>query len=166
MEINWIQLIGQIINIIILVWLLNRFLYQPLLKVIDKRNKQIKEGLELAKTNESERNKIKQLEKQRLAEAEKKVLDLIQKAKQEASGEAKEIIHQAQLKAKEEINKQRRLLMEEVNEERLKIKQEASDLVVKVSQKVLADILDENYQKKILASEIKTLKKLSFKNEK
>ncbi len=162
MEINWIQLIGQIINVLILVWLLNKFLYKPLLKLIKDRNKRIKEGLELAKANEEARQKIKKLEEERLAAAEKKVLELIQKAKREANQEAKEIIHQAQLKAKEEMEKQRRLLLEELKEERAKIKEEASDLVVKVSEKVLSDLLDKTTQEKIIKNALSKLEKMRF----
>ncbi len=162
MEINWIQLIGQIINIFILVWLLNKFLYKPLLKIIDERNKRIKEGLELTKKNEEERQKLAQLQKQKLAEAEKKVVELMQKAKQEATTQAKQIIKQAQEQAQQEAEKQRRLLMEELEQEKEKIRQETSELVVKITEKVLADLLDEKRRQEIIAAQLPKLKKVKF----
>jgi F-type H+-transporting ATPase subunit b len=48
MKINWFTVIAQVINFLILVWLLKRFLYKPILKAIDEREKkiagQIKDG--------------------------------------------------------------------------------------------------------------------------
>lgn len=162
MEINIIQLVGQIVNIIILVWLLNKFLYKPILKVVDDRNRRIQEGLELGKKNEQEREKIEKLRKQKLAEAEKKVVNLIQQAKQEASLQSKEILAQAKKQAQEEAAKQRRLLLEEIEQEREKIKAEVADLVVETSRKLLVDLLDPKSQKKIIESELKSLKKVNW----
>ncbi len=162
MEINIIQLLGQIINIVILVWLLNKFLYKPILKVIDDRNRQIKRGLELGKKNELERQKIEELQKQKIAEAEKKVMALIQQAKQEASLQSKEILAQAKKQAHEEVEKQRRLLVEEMEQARDEIRTEVADLVVKTSQRLLADVLDPKAQEKIIKSELESLKKVNW----
>ena len=41
MLINWFTVIAQAINFLILVWLLKRFLYKPILKAIDEREKRI-----------------------------------------------------------------------------------------------------------------------------
>ncbi len=41
MKINWFTVIAQVINFLILVWLLKRFLYKPILKAIDVREKKI-----------------------------------------------------------------------------------------------------------------------------
>jgi F-type H+-transporting ATPase subunit b len=41
MKIDWFTVIAQAINFLILVWLLKRFLYKPILKAIDEREKKI-----------------------------------------------------------------------------------------------------------------------------
>ena len=41
MSINWFTVIAQVINFLILVWLLKRFLYKPILNAIDEREKTI-----------------------------------------------------------------------------------------------------------------------------
>ena len=41
MKIDWFTVIAQAINFLILVWLLRRFLYKPILKAIDEREKKI-----------------------------------------------------------------------------------------------------------------------------
>ena len=41
MPINWFTVVAQVINFLILVWLLKRFLYKPILHAIDEREKGI-----------------------------------------------------------------------------------------------------------------------------
>ena len=41
MLIDWFTVIAQVINFLILVWLLKRFLYRPILNAIDAREKRI-----------------------------------------------------------------------------------------------------------------------------
>ncbi|MDZ4667742.1 MAG: F0F1 ATP synthase subunit B [bacterium] len=50
MQINWFTVIAQIINFLILVWLLKRFLYQPILNAIETREEMIAAQLKDAET--------------------------------------------------------------------------------------------------------------------
>ena len=43
-----VMLLTQVINFLVLVILLTKFLYKPILKLIDERRKKIEEGLQLA----------------------------------------------------------------------------------------------------------------------
>lgn len=52
MNVDWITVAAQIVNFLVLVWLLKRFLYRPVLQAMDARETRIAERLELA---ESER---------------------------------------------------------------------------------------------------------------
>jgi len=54
MLINWFTVLAQAINFLILVWLLKRFLYKPILHAIDEREKGI--ATQLA---QAERRKLK-----------------------------------------------------------------------------------------------------------
>ena len=53
MQINWFTVIAQIVNFLILVWLLKRFLYKPILKAIDERERKIESQLKDADDRES-----------------------------------------------------------------------------------------------------------------
>src|ERR1700712_3358626 len=57
MKINWFTVIAQVINFLILVWLLKRFLYKPVLNAIDEREKNIVARLEEAKAQKAEAQK-------------------------------------------------------------------------------------------------------------
>jgi len=57
MKINWFTVIAQIINFFVLVWLLRRFLYKPVLKAIDERENKIASELNDAKAKETDAKK-------------------------------------------------------------------------------------------------------------
>ena len=41
MGINWVTFLAQIVNLFVLVWLLKKFLYRPILNAVDKRQSEI-----------------------------------------------------------------------------------------------------------------------------
>jgi F-type H+-transporting ATPase subunit b len=57
MQINWFTVIAQVINFLILVWLLKRFLYKPILSAIDEREKKITAQLRDADARTAEAKK-------------------------------------------------------------------------------------------------------------
>ena len=54
MLINWFTVVAQAINFLILVWLLKRFLYKPILQAIDEREKRIATQLADAEDKKAE----------------------------------------------------------------------------------------------------------------
>ena len=57
MLINWFTVCAQAINFLILVWLLKRFLYKPILHAIDEREKGIATQLADAEAKKAEAQK-------------------------------------------------------------------------------------------------------------
>jgi F-type H+-transporting ATPase subunit b len=57
MNINWFTVIAQVINFLILVWLLKKFLYKPVLEAIDEREHKIVARLKDAEAKEVEAQK-------------------------------------------------------------------------------------------------------------
>ena len=60
MEVDWFTVIAQILNFLVLVWLLKRFLYKPVLNAIDEREKKIASELEDAAIHKAEARKEKE----------------------------------------------------------------------------------------------------------
>ena len=54
MLIDWFTVIAQAVNFLILVWLMKRFLYQPILNALDAREKRIAAGLADAEAKEAD----------------------------------------------------------------------------------------------------------------
>jgi F-type H+-transporting ATPase subunit b len=59
MQINWFTVIAQVVNFLVLVWLLRRFLYKPILDAIDERENKISSQLLDAESKKAEASKEK-----------------------------------------------------------------------------------------------------------
>lgn len=70
MEFDWTTFTLEIINFLILVWILKRFLYRPILDVIAKRRIGIEKTLADARRIETEASELKQQNERHLAEWE------------------------------------------------------------------------------------------------
>lgn len=68
MELNWTTVVLEIINFLVLVWILKRFLYQPVLRVIEERRARIESKLTEAARRQEEAGKLQDRYENRLAE--------------------------------------------------------------------------------------------------
>ncbi len=66
MALDWSTLVFQTVNFAVLVWLLHRFLYRPILKIIDARKAEVQLQIDRVKASENEANaRLADLEKER-----------------------------------------------------------------------------------------------------
>lgn len=70
MDFDWTTFILEIVNFLILIWILKRFLYQPVLDIIDKRRVGIDQAMADAKRIEEEAKALKQKNEQFLVDWE------------------------------------------------------------------------------------------------
>jgi F-type H+-transporting ATPase subunit b len=71
MELNWSTFVLEIINFLVLVWILKRFLYKPVLEVIARRRAGIEQTLAEAGQQQSEAQQLKAEYQDRLAQWDK-----------------------------------------------------------------------------------------------
>lgn len=65
MEINWFTVIAQVVNFLILVWLLKRFLYKPILNAIEERENKIAAQLQDAEAQKAQAHTERELFQQK-----------------------------------------------------------------------------------------------------
>ncbi len=94
MLIDWFTVVAQIVNFLVLVWLLKRFLYKPILNAIDAREKRIASQVQKAQETEEVAYKERDTFQQKNKDFENQREALLSKAAQEAQAEK-----QAQLEA-------------------------------------------------------------------
>ena len=95
MPINWFTIIAQAINFLILVWLLKRFLYKPILHAIDEREKGIATQLAEAKAKQAEAQKERDDFQHKNADFDQERAALLKKATSEAGGERQRLLDEA-----------------------------------------------------------------------
>ena len=102
MEINFLQVLFQVVNFGVILFLLNKILYKPVLKLLDDRAKKINDGMYLAEKNIKEAGETEKLKKVELAKARKEASAIIVLAEKDAKAKADAIIIEARAKAKAE----------------------------------------------------------------
>lgn len=101
MKIDWFTVIAQIINFLVLMWLLKRFLYRPILSSIDERETKIKNQLLDAESQKKEADLAKDEFNKKNETFNKEKDELMQKAVAEAKIEGDKLKENARNEANE-----------------------------------------------------------------
>ena len=158
MEIRWYQLLFQIVNFGVLIFLLNRFLYRPILKIVEQRNKKIEDSLKAAEATLKEKEKLSELKKQAVLEAEREAVKIVEAAKHQADLSGKQILSEAQAEAEAAVNKKMELLTDKLAQEEKRLQGRVADLVITTTRQGLKTSLGKEEQKRIVDRQIKELK--------
>ena len=150
MGINLPGLITQLISFAILVFLLTRFLYKPVVKLLDERAEKIKKGLSDAETaSKGAEEAASRIEKE-LSQARlegKKLVETAREASNQLREDEKEKISveisQMMEKAKKEINSERDSAI-------LELKNRFGELVVDAAGKVIEKEIDEKSHSELI----------------
>lgn len=160
MEIDWFTVIAQIINFLILVWLLKQFLYKPILRAVDERESKIASQLEEAARIESEALQEKQLFIRKNEEFDRTHAAQLEEAKKQVEAQKIRLYEEA----REETNALRIKLEESLRqqEEDLKetLKRKTKEEVFAIASKALSDLAEEELEEQIITVFIKKMTKL------
>jgi len=160
MQIDWFTLFAQIVNFLILLYLLKRFLFDRIVKAMKRREDKIGDRIREVKKQREEAEKKKQEYRERVDELKTKEDEQIKKAKEEAASRKKEIMQ----KAREEVEQARKEWYADLEREKKDFFQEfqkrSSNQVLSITEKVLSDLADEEMEKKIAEHFVKKLKEM------
>ena len=95
MLIDWFTVIAQIINFLVLVYLLKRFLYGPIIKAMDKRQEKIALRLKGARKKKEEAEQEAELFLQKNREFDARHEEMLSQIKKEAEARRLELIKEA-----------------------------------------------------------------------
>jgi F-type H+-transporting ATPase subunit b len=155
--VNPLLLAAQVVNFLVLLFILKRFLYKPLLKVLEERKEKIAESLKQAEEIQETLTKTEEEKEKKLAAATLEARGLIE----EATKNANQIIAQAHTKASKDIEEILKKGQEQIKQERLQMQQELrgelADIVVVAMEKVTGKVLKEKDQKELIAKTVKEI---------
>lgn len=140
MLIDWFTVIAQIVNFLILVWLMKRFLYQPILKALAAREQRIAASLADADAKMAEAVKEREEYARKNTEFERQRVALMNKAQDEAWSERNRLFEAARKDADAFRNKLQGKLNGEYNQLRDSIRHRTRDEVFAIARKTLADL--------------------------
>ena len=147
----FVTLAFTILNILVLFFILKKFLFKPVTNHMDNRTKKIQEALDAAEESKEmvRQMKIEYDEKIKAAKDEgQKVIEMYKKM---AEKEYNSIIETAKTEADQMISNAKAELQVEKEQLITSIKGEISDLVLATSEKVLKENLDDDTNRKLIS---------------
>lgn len=153
--IDWRLLAAQMVNFLILLGVLYKFLYRPVLAHLEERTVRIEKSLSEAKRIEVQAKQADEERVRFLAEARKEAQILLEKAAQDVETLRRKMTEDARREA-ERIVDSGKIQLEIHKEALLKdVRREVIGLVVSASRHVLGDVMDENIDASIAKSALR-----------
>lgn len=140
MLIDWFTVLAQVINFLVLVWLLKRFLYHPILKAIDTREKQIAAKLADADEKESEAEQQRDDFQQKNAALDKEKFALMVQVEADVKAERTRLLDAARMESEELQCKLQSALKNEQISLRESLGNRVREEVFEMARKTLSDL--------------------------
>ena len=143
MDIDWVTVAAQIVNFLILVFLLKRFLYNPVIRVMDRREQRISDRLERARAREEEaESRAEEYEQAQQALAAKRDRQL-QAAREEAETTRRRLLDEARAEVAERRAQWREALASEQKSIERSLHRQVAESVTDIARRVLDDLADQ-----------------------
>lgn len=148
-------LIAQIVNFTIVLLVLYKFAYKPILNLLNDRTKKIEKGLEDAKEAGEKLEKITEKEKEVLILAKKEAQEIIKKSEEEAKINANSLVLEARNQTEKIMEEAKEDIGREKNKMLAEVKSEVADLVIAATEKIIGEKLDKEKDRDLIEKAIK-----------
>lgn len=149
MHLDWFTLVAQILNFFILVWILKRFLYQPILKAMGEREAHIRDTIVQA-DEEKKKTQAERIDlEHKNTEFAKQRDELLKQARNDAQEERKHLIEEARAEFETARLRYQKTLVREQNDLQQELSRQARIEVIAIAQRVLGDLADSELQERM-----------------
>ncbi len=148
-------LIAELIAFVIMVGILAKYAYPPIMRAAEARQKQIEDGVRAAQEAERRLQEVQKDVEQTLAEARGQAREMINRAHQEAAAEAEELRNRGRLDAEAQVEKARGDIQAEKDRAVQELRAQVSALVVDAAGKVLGAAIDEKAHARLIEESLR-----------
>ncbi len=160
MQIDWLTVVAQIVNFLILVWLLKHFLYQPVINAMDQREQRIAERLHNAEQREQVAINTTQDYQRKIEALDQDQGVLMEKARAAAETERQELLDEARGEVADQRGHWQRQVAEEKQDFLRSLRQQAAESIQTIARHALADLAAAELEEQIIQAFIQRLKSL------
>lgn len=148
--IDWRLLIAQLVNFLILVFILYKFLYKPVLGLLENRKEKIEKGLRDALRLGEELEKTKELQTEEIKKAKREAMGIVEEAEKRALLAAEETKTITKTEVEKLITAAKNQIIGEKEKMMNEVRKEAAALVVAAAEKVVGKVIDVKSQQKLI----------------
>lgn len=151
MLIDWFTVAAQALNFIILIWLMKRFLYKPILNAIDAREKKIAAQLADAEAKKAEAKTERDEFQRKNEEFDGKRAALLGKATDEAKAEGQRLMEETRKAADAMSTKRQQTLRNEAHNLNQAVMLRTGQEVFAIARKTLTDLAGATLEERMCA---------------
>lgn len=149
MHIDWLTVSAQIVNFVILVWLLQRFLYGPIVRAMDRREARIRARLDEAAQTRAQAAQAAQAYHERRAALEQQREQLLGEAREQAMRAGQAMMQHS----REEVDAQHRQWQQQLQDQRAEfmraLRERATEQLITLARRALADLADVDLERQM-----------------
>jgi F-type H+-transporting ATPase subunit b len=153
-------LIAQIVNFLIIVALLTKYLYKPILAMLEKRKKEIAEGLALTAKMQEEEERLKEKREKVLEAARKEAQGILDSVRKQAKDEEKEILAAAHKEAAVILEKGKADVERARVDMEKHVQESAITLAVAMAKRLIGNVLSSDDKHKVILKHMKDLESM------
>ena len=148
-------LLAQLVNFAILLFVIYKYAYGPIMKVLDERQEKIEKGISDAVTAGARLTEITEKEKEVLATARKQAQEIVSKAELIAMKNKEELIIAAKEQSQKILADAEKKIEMEKNKMMQEVKGQIAELVVTATGKVIGEKIDADKDKDLINKSLK-----------
>ncbi len=155
--IEWKVLLAQIVNFAILLFVLKKFAYKPLLKILNERREKIDEAIKRSKSVDQKMAEIEALKEQILAEARIKSEKILKKAEEAARKVQEEMLKDTHSKSEKLLQETEKKIQAEREKIFQEVKKEIASVVTLAVEKSVGDLVGRETQEAMVKEALKVV---------
>ena len=156
--IDWMLLAAQAINFLIILYVLKRFAYKPILTLLENLERTIQKGLEDAEEARIRLEKAAEKERELLKKAQTDAKKLLNDAKEQSAEMLRKSEEATKQQAEKILREAREQISFESKEAERRLSGHISELAMHFLQKSIEELFSENEQEVIMRSALKRMK--------
>lgn len=141
---------AQLVNFTIVLLVLYKFAYGPILKTLNDRTKKIEKGLKDSEEAGKKLTEITEKEKEVLTQAKKEAQEIIRKSEDEARKNAEVFLGETKEKADKMLVDAKNMIEQEKGKMMTEIKTEVAELVALAAGKVIGEKIDAEKDRELI----------------
>ena len=145
------------ITFLVLLGVLYRFAWGPIVKMLDDRTRTIHEAIDAAKKERAEAERMLAEQKESLARATREAAELAKRNQQEVEALRQELTARARKEAEELVAGARKQIVEEKSKAVSELRGMAADLAIDAASRLVKASLDEKAQRALVEDYLKQL---------
>ncbi|MFQ5822708.1 MAG: F0F1 ATP synthase subunit B [bacterium] len=145
------------LTFVLLLFVLKKMAWGPILQTLDERERRIKESLEKANVAQKELEEVRVQQQEILESAKKEAQELLNKSRKTAESTKDEIIQKAQSEASSMIDRAKREIVLESEKAVEMIKKQTVELSVLMASKLISKSLSSKEHKKLIEESLQEM---------